>query len=123
MSRTNLKNMQRLIAEAAEAAVNKLAAERKIDADHIKEHAEASRVQIEHIAKQEQNIINYIEESHKALIDGLRNMFLQMRQEEQERLTALVAHLNDISTEEPPVIEHAQHRQLISDPKHLKSVS
>lgn len=114
MARTNLKNIQRLIAEAASAAVEKLAAERKVDADHIREHAEASRVQIDHIARQEQNIIDYIEQSHKALIDGLRKMFLEMRQEEQERLNALTAHLSDINTEEPVLIEHNAIRQLKS---------
>lgn len=114
MARTNLKNVQRLIAEAAEAAINKLAAERKTDADHIRQHAEASRVQIDHIARQEQHIIEYIEQSHAALIDGLRKMFLQMRQEEQERLSALTAHLNDISSEDPSPIEHSVVRQLKS---------
>ena len=111
MPRTNLQNVKRLIAEAAEAGVAKWMAERERDATHIKEHADASREQIDQLARQEQHIIEYIEQANKALTDGMRQMFFEMRTKEHERLAALVKHVEDISTDEP-AIEQAKPKQL-----------
>ena len=111
MTRTNLRNVQRLITEAAEAGITKWTTERERDAEHIKQHAEASRVEIDLLARQEQHIIEYIEQANTALLDGMRKMFFEMREREQARLAALIKHVDDFTTDEP-ALEQARPKQL-----------
>lgn len=89
MARTNFKNVQRLIAEATAAAVEKLMAEREKDATHIAEHVKASEDMIERL---------------NALESMIRDLILF----EKDRIKALQAHSADIQTEEPLLIEHEE---------------
>lgn len=95
MARANLKNIEKLIAEATAAAVTKLMQERQLDAQHIQEHVKASE---DAIARME------------ALESMLRDMILF----EKERIKSLQAHIADINTEEPALIEQQPVRQLKS---------
>ena len=95
MARANLKNIEKLIAEATAAAVSKLMAERQLDAQHIQEHVKAS-----------EDAIGRME----ALESMLRDMILF----EKERIKSLQAHIADINTEEPALTEHNPVRQLKS---------
>ena len=70
MARTNFKNVQRLIAEATTAAVEKLMAERELDAQHIQEHVKASEDMIERLHAMEsiiRDLILFEKERIKAL--------------------------------------------------------
>ena len=86
MPRMNFKNVEKLVAEATAIAVTRLAAERKVDADHIAEHVRAS-----------QDAINRLE--------ALESMVRDLIVFEKERLNALQGHHEDINNDEPALIE------------------
>ena len=94
MPRTNFKNVQKLIAEATAVAIEKLMAERQLDAQHITEHVKASEDMIERLT---------------ALEDMIRDLILF----EKQRITALQGHKADIESEEPALPEPQQFKKIM----------
>jgi hypothetical protein len=86
--------VQRLVVEVASAACDELAAERRVDADHINQHIKASEDALERLA-------------------ALESMIRDLIMFEKERLKALQGHHEDMTTEEPILGEPQQFKQIL----------
>lgn len=100
--------MPRTDLDSVKAQLDQIAAERKLDADHIERHIEDAQQRIDGLEVIEKDIAKYFQDAREAymssldsLIVGLGQILKRMKDDELQRLASLRGHHNDITQSGP----------------------